>query len=55
MRMLTLTPADAECVREYLDPVLEPGESAVARLGNRAAVAELQRLLGRLDALDVSR
>jgi DNA-binding MarR family transcriptional regulator len=44
MRLLTLTAAGVECVREYLDPVLEPGEAAVGGLSD-AEADELARLL----------
>jgi len=47
MRLLTLTPAGAEQLREYLDPVIEPVEEALAGLGAAAADA-VARLLGEL-------
>jgi DNA-binding MarR family transcriptional regulator len=49
MRLLTLTPLGAERLREYLDPVLEPLEEALAGLDGAAAEA-LAGLLGELAA-----
>ena len=37
MRMLTVTPAGAERLREHIEPVLEPLEEALARLSGAEA------------------
>ena len=49
MRLLTVTPEGAERLRDYLDPVLEPVEEALAELSGPPAEA-LARLLQQLAA-----
>jgi DNA-binding MarR family transcriptional regulator len=51
MRLLTLTPLGSEQLRDYMDPVLEPLEEALAGLHGPAAEA----LAGLLDVLAARR
>jgi DNA-binding MarR family transcriptional regulator len=53
MRVLTVTPAGAERLRDYLDPVVQPVEEGVAELSCEEAelvVAVLDRLAARREA-----
>lgn len=51
MRVLTVTPAGTERLREYMEPVLEPIEEAFAGL----APDDAERLAGLIDELAVRR